>query len=175
MRLAVLADVHGNSIALDAVLEDIRSRGGVHGYLLLGDFAAIGPDPVGVVERITGLAGARFVQRLQGRAARDTRGRGAAGDVESDGRIIGSRRSADGSAARGAVPHGPPAARGRAERGLLNRTNEKPCRGCCHPHATVPRCRSLASQTTEQSPLRVPPPPAHTQNVRFVYAQVGRG
>lgn len=62
MRLALIADIHGNSIALDAVLQDIRSRGGVDGYLFLGDLAAIGPDPIGVLERITSLDGARFVR-----------------------------------------------------------------------------------------------------------------
>ena len=62
MRLAILSDIHGNSIALDAVLEDIRSRGGADGYVLLGDFAAIGPDPVGVLERVARLAGAHFIR-----------------------------------------------------------------------------------------------------------------
>lgn len=53
MRLALISDVHGNSIALDAVLEDIERRGGADEHLFLGDHLAIGADPVGVLERIT--------------------------------------------------------------------------------------------------------------------------
>ncbi len=62
MRLAILSDIHGNTIALDAVLGDIRSSEGVDGFLVLGDLAAIGPDPVGVLERIAGLSGAHIVR-----------------------------------------------------------------------------------------------------------------
>src|SRR5438132_4854139 len=62
MRLALLSDLHGNPIALDAVLADIQAHGGVDGYLVLGDLVAIGHDPVGVLERLVALPGARFVQ-----------------------------------------------------------------------------------------------------------------
>jgi len=41
MRLALLSDVHGNTIALDAVLADIEQNGGVDGYWVLGDLVAI--------------------------------------------------------------------------------------------------------------------------------------
>lgn len=58
MRLAILGDVHGNPLALDAVLADIDAWGGVDGYLLMGDFSAIGPDPVSPLERITALPNA---------------------------------------------------------------------------------------------------------------------
>lgn len=51
MRTAILADTHGNSFALDAVLADIQQRGGVDGYWILGDLASIGVDPAGVLER----------------------------------------------------------------------------------------------------------------------------
>ena len=61
MRFAIFSDVHGNSIALDAVLADI-ARHRVDGYLILGDLAPIGPDPVGVLERLTKLDNARFVR-----------------------------------------------------------------------------------------------------------------
>jgi len=37
MRIALLADIHGNSLALEAVLKDIETRGGVDGYWILGD------------------------------------------------------------------------------------------------------------------------------------------
>jgi putative phosphoesterase len=58
VRIAVLADIHGNSIALDAVLADIEAQGGVDGYWLLGDLVAIGHDPVGVLERLAELPNA---------------------------------------------------------------------------------------------------------------------
>jgi len=55
MRLAFVSDIHGNPIALDAVLSDIESLGGADEYWALGDLAAIGYDPVGVLERLSGL------------------------------------------------------------------------------------------------------------------------
>lgn len=55
MRIALLADIHGNSIALQAVLDDIQARGDVDGYWVLGDSCAIGYDPIGVLERLTVL------------------------------------------------------------------------------------------------------------------------
>lgn len=62
MRLAFLADIHGNPIALDAVLADLAAQGGADEIWLLGDLSAIGPDPVGVLERLKGLPNVRFVQ-----------------------------------------------------------------------------------------------------------------
>jgi predicted phosphodiesterase len=61
-RIALLADIHGNSIALDCVLQDIEARGGVDEYWFLGDHVAIGHDPVGVLERITALKNAKFIR-----------------------------------------------------------------------------------------------------------------
>jgi putative phosphoesterase len=62
MRLALLSDIHGNPLALDAVLKDIESQGGVDAYWVLGDVAAIGYDPIGVIERVAALADVRFVR-----------------------------------------------------------------------------------------------------------------
>jgi predicted phosphodiesterase len=62
MRLALLSDIHGNTVALDAVLADIEARGGADRYWLLGDLVAMGPDPIGVLERITALPNAEFVR-----------------------------------------------------------------------------------------------------------------
>jgi predicted phosphodiesterase len=62
MRLAILSDIHGNPIALDAVLEDIQRAGGVDGYWVLGDLAAIGPDPIGALERIYALPDAQITR-----------------------------------------------------------------------------------------------------------------
>ncbi len=62
MRIALFSDIHGNSIALDAVLADIQAQGGVDAYWVLGDLVAIGPDPVGVLERLFELPEAYFVR-----------------------------------------------------------------------------------------------------------------
>lgn len=68
MRLAVLSDIHGNSIALDAVLADIRQQGGVDAYWVLGDLVAFGYDPVGVLQRLAALPNASYVRGNTDRA-----------------------------------------------------------------------------------------------------------
>lgn len=55
MRIAILSDIHGNSVALDAVLADVIAQGDVDAYWLLGDLVAMGPDPVGVLQRLQTL------------------------------------------------------------------------------------------------------------------------
>jgi predicted phosphodiesterase len=62
MRLAILSDIHGNPIALDAVLADIQSQGEVDSYWVLGDFAALGYDPVTPLERMGALPHASFTR-----------------------------------------------------------------------------------------------------------------
>lgn len=62
MRLALFSDIHGNSIALDAVLADIQSQGGVDEYWVLGDLVALGHDPVGVLDRVSKLPNAHFTR-----------------------------------------------------------------------------------------------------------------
>jgi len=62
MRTALLADIHGNAIALEAVLADISRNGGVDSYWILGDLVALGPDPIGVLQQLVGLPDARFVR-----------------------------------------------------------------------------------------------------------------
>jgi predicted phosphodiesterase len=56
MKLGTLSDVHGNRVALDAVLSDGAAQG-VDTWWTLGDLAAIGPQPVEVMERIANLPG----------------------------------------------------------------------------------------------------------------------
>jgi len=55
MRIAVFSDTHGNSIALDAVLGDMQRVGGADAHWFVGDAAMIGFDPMGTVERLSGL------------------------------------------------------------------------------------------------------------------------
>jgi predicted phosphodiesterase len=62
LRLALLSDIHGNLIALEAVLADIQAQGGVDAYWLIGDLAAIGPHPVPVLERLAQLDNVRAVR-----------------------------------------------------------------------------------------------------------------
>ena len=62
MRLALLSDIHGNSLALEAVLSDIQAHGPIDRYVLVGDYLAIGPDPAGVMARLLGLPNAVFVR-----------------------------------------------------------------------------------------------------------------
>jgi len=61
MRIALLSDIHGNSLALDAVLADIATVG-VDGYWILGDIVALGPDPVGVLQRLSTLQNCYFIR-----------------------------------------------------------------------------------------------------------------
>jgi len=56
MRVAVLSDVHGNALALDAVLADIAIQG-VDATLCLGDHVSGPMDPAGVAERLMALDG----------------------------------------------------------------------------------------------------------------------
>lgn len=62
MRIALFSDIHGNTLALDAVLQDIQQQGGVDAYWILGDLVAIGPDPIGVLERLDSLKNTSFTR-----------------------------------------------------------------------------------------------------------------
>jgi putative phosphoesterase len=48
-RLAVLSDIHGNSLALQQVLDDLDAQGGADSIIVLGDLVVCGPDPLGVL------------------------------------------------------------------------------------------------------------------------------
>jgi len=52
MRVALLADIHGNGSALRAVLADLDGQGGADCLLVLGDIVLLGPDPAEVVEHL---------------------------------------------------------------------------------------------------------------------------
>lgn len=54
MRTAVISDIHGNLVSLEAVLDD-AARQAVDGFVCLGDVAATGPQPREAVARIAGL------------------------------------------------------------------------------------------------------------------------
>ncbi len=60
MRVAVLADIHGNLPALEAVLAEVAVSG-VDGFMICGDVAS-GPLPVETLEVLRALPRARFVR-----------------------------------------------------------------------------------------------------------------
>jgi predicted phosphodiesterase len=62
MKIAVLSDIHGNSIALQAVLTDIENQGGVDECFVLGDLVALGHDPVKVMQLLGELPQARYIR-----------------------------------------------------------------------------------------------------------------
>ena len=53
-RLALISDIHGNGVALDAVLADVM-RHDVDDVICLGDVAAGGPQPREVIKRLREL------------------------------------------------------------------------------------------------------------------------
>lgn len=55
MKVAVVSDIHGFSIAFDRVLEDIASEPDIDHLVIAGDLCEGGPDPKGVLGRIATL------------------------------------------------------------------------------------------------------------------------
>lgn len=55
MKIAVMSDIHGFSLAFDRVLEDVGSVEGIEQIVIAGDLCEGGPDPAGVLDRISGL------------------------------------------------------------------------------------------------------------------------
>ena len=53
MRLGLISDIHGNRLALDAVLDELE-REGVDEFICLGD-VAVGPQPAEALERVREL------------------------------------------------------------------------------------------------------------------------
>lgn len=54
MKIAVISDIHGNMMALDAVLENIKQEG-CSKIFCLGDLAMAGPEPAKTIEKIEEL------------------------------------------------------------------------------------------------------------------------
>jgi predicted phosphodiesterase len=50
MRIAVMSDIHGFSIALERVLADIDANGPYDEIVVAGDLCEVGPDPAGVLD-----------------------------------------------------------------------------------------------------------------------------
>jgi predicted phosphodiesterase len=62
IRLAALSDVHGNLLALEAVLADIEAQGTPDTYVVLGDLAAFCPWPGETLARLRALPEVLFLQ-----------------------------------------------------------------------------------------------------------------
>jgi predicted phosphodiesterase len=88
VRLGLLSDVHGNRLALEAVVGD-GHRNGVEAWWVLGDLVAIGPDPVSTLELLLELPGVRFVRGNTDRyVVSGARPFPHAADVERDGSLL---------------------------------------------------------------------------------------
>jgi putative phosphoesterase len=55
MRIAVISDIHGNQVALNAVLEDLAGQSSVDHLVVAGDLCLNGPLPREVLEIVQGL------------------------------------------------------------------------------------------------------------------------
>jgi predicted phosphodiesterase len=61
-RLAALSDIHGNSLALKAVLAHVEAQGVPDFYWVLGDLAAFCPWPAETLARLRALPNVAFLQ-----------------------------------------------------------------------------------------------------------------
>jgi putative phosphoesterase len=61
MAVAVLADIHGNIVALEAVLKDLEHRENVDHIVVAGDLFTFGPAPNEVLVRLQALSHACFL------------------------------------------------------------------------------------------------------------------
>ena len=52
MRVAILSDIHGNAVALDACLADLGEQGGADRIVAAGDLCLDGPRPKKVLKRL---------------------------------------------------------------------------------------------------------------------------
>ncbi len=55
MRIAIISDIHGNCVALDAVLADLQREPAAR-MVCLGDAIQGGPQPIQVIARLRELA-----------------------------------------------------------------------------------------------------------------------
>ena len=60
-RLAVLSDIHGNLLALEAVLADVEAQGAPDAYWVLGDLVAFCPWPTETLARLRALPNVTFL------------------------------------------------------------------------------------------------------------------
>jgi len=62
MRIAIFSDVHGNVVALEAVLAAIRREAAPDALFVAGDLVLLGPRPAEALALLRSIDGARFVK-----------------------------------------------------------------------------------------------------------------
>lgn len=65
MKIAILSDIHGNMIALNAVMDDIQ-KNGCDKTFFLGDYALAGPEPAPTVDYCMHLNTYNNIEMIQG-------------------------------------------------------------------------------------------------------------
>lgn len=88
--LAVLADIHGNSLALEATLADLNKVGGADYLLVLGDLAVFGPDPAGVLALLKKFPSAFHVRGNTDRYLIEEKYPGTPGDQTWQAQVLAS-------------------------------------------------------------------------------------
>ncbi len=61
MKLGIITDIHGNELALKAVLQEIDKRGDINEIWCLGDMIAMGPDSNEVLDILFGRSDIRMI------------------------------------------------------------------------------------------------------------------
>lgn len=61
MKIAIISDIHGNNVALEAVLKDLAQQGNIDQIVVPGDMYAFGPAPNEVYATLQQLPKARFL------------------------------------------------------------------------------------------------------------------
>lgn len=61
MKIAILSDLHGNDVALQAVLKDLAGQGGADHIVVGGDLFVYGPTPYQVLHTLQRLPNAHFL------------------------------------------------------------------------------------------------------------------
>ena len=62
MRIVLFSDIHGNVVALEAVLAEIRRQAAPDALFVAGDLVLLGPRPAEALALLRSLDGARFVK-----------------------------------------------------------------------------------------------------------------
>ena len=62
MRIAIFSDIHGNVVALEAVLDAIQREAAPDALFVAGDLVLLGPRPAEALALLRSLDGARFVK-----------------------------------------------------------------------------------------------------------------
>ena len=89
MRIAVLSDIHGNLVGLDACLADLQAQGGADAIVAAGDLCLDGPKPKKVLQRLEEI-GAQCVRGNTDRYLSDENGAESFDGVE-DSQIAWTR------------------------------------------------------------------------------------